>query len=745
MTSQTNSSQAQVQRIANDITARLTQLVKNPPDLSTYLRAHADCISQALQPTGLSYEMLNGNNLQRVLMSNLESLAYRNNPEQEVSFQKAVRLALTQGRTITIEPNVMPSEGLHGLRPEDTPAPDELPLFNGTPYQQFFIPILVGTSPVGALHVWFTPTDATGTQIRQALLQHACSEIELYLKSRRLSDISQELTRLNTYSHLLQELVGDVDLESVTWNIVNYAREQISCERVCLFVATDYGRATTTQEAIQLDYKYELFACSGLKKPHPRSEHAVILKGVARKLTEMALARTAQLPVPAAVPAADQTKPGADAHPDGAPSSDGQAGAPSPGDATGAAAAPPPAAEGKPAARPAESIRPQIQLTLIQRDPSKTATRPPEVNEYFEALPMNWATVLPLFDRKNHVCGIVLFEGTKPAEKLEVSFLHMRDLAISAGRSLGTTLHWNKQRSLRLAQGWISFRQRMMDTTAKTWLFKFVLPTVALIALLLCPKTYRVTGQASVVSATQNSLPVLTSATLLNVAVQEGQMVAKGQVLASFDTTELDLQLRQAMEEYRRALVDSDSAIGGGNEPQMQMARLTAAKAWAQAEKFQIDIRNSTLRAPFDGMVLGAQSLSNRIGQYLRQGEPALEIVDPRHWQVKIVLREQDIAYMETQLANKDIVMVPAELKLASDPTKSYALKLTDKSQLAYGLDITTGKYFFGAMLPLELNEAQGALLKSGFSGRTSFDLAKRPLGYVLFRDFVNFLRLTFL
>jgi hypothetical protein len=745
MTSQNNVAHAQVQRVANDITARLTQLLKEPPDLTSYLRAHADCLVQALAPVGLSYEMISGNGLKRVLVSNIESLGYRQSPEQEVSFQKAAALALKRGRPVVIAPNVAPAEGLHGLQPEDSPAPDELPLYNRTPYEQFLVPIQLAGSPAGILHIWFQAPDGNGTQIRQALLTHACGEIELYLKSRRLGDVSQELTRLNTYSHLLQELAGDLDLESVTWNIVNYARESLACERVCLFVATDYGRTTRSREVVRLDYEYELFACSGLKKPHPRSEHAVILKGMARKLTEMALARTAPHPAP-------PLGTGENAKPAPGPSSringaSAEAVAASGSNRVDTTSAPPPkpSSESTPAAaqKAPATTRPQIQLMLVQRDPSKTSTRPEEVNDYFEVLPMNWATVLPLFDRHNGVCGIVLFEGVKQPEKLESSFLHMRDLAVSAGRSLGTALKWNKQRSLRTAQKWISFRQTLVDTPLKRWITKVVLPVGLVVAILMFPVTYNVKGHANVIPARQNTLPMLSPATLLNVAVQEGELVKKDQVLATFDTAELQLQLRQAMDEYRRALVESDAARNLGNEAQMQMARLSAAKWQAQAEKFERYIRSATIRAPFDGMVLGAQSLSNRIGQYLREGEPVMAIADPHHWQVKVMLTEQDITYLHRHMPKNE--SVPAELKLAADPTKAYPLEITKPSQLAYGLDTAEGKYFFGVVLPLDLGVAQSSLVKSGFSGRVSFAVNQRPLGYVLFRDFFNFIRYRFL
>lgn len=737
MISQTTTDQAQVQRLKNDITASLAPLAKEPVDLGSYFRVHLDIVFQVLHPIGLSYEMVNGNTLQRVTGHNLESLALRQKPEQEAAFQKATHLAVTNAKAVLIEPNVLPAEGLHGLQPADSPAPDELPVFNSTPYHHFFMPILVGAAAVGVLHTWFSPSDANGKEIRQTLLRHACGEIELYLKARRLGDVTAELTRLTTYSKLLEQLAGDLDLDSVTWNIVNYARESLACERVCVFVATNYEKSLRMSGEVKLDYDYDLYACSGLKKPHPRSEHAVILQGMAKKLTEMALDRT-QRSAPTG-PAREESKRAAA---DGGANGNGAATA-VPKNPSASGDRPPPASEPEaPAARP--GIRPavpQIQLTLIRRDPSKIASRPDEVNDYFEVLPMNWATVLPLFDREARVCGIVLFEGVRPPENLETSFLHMRDLAISAGRSLGTSLFWTKQRSMRIAQKWISTRQSVLNTPARRWITKVILPIALVTGIMLYPAAYRVKGEANIIPAVQNTLPVLSSSTLVRVVVKEGQLVKKGEVLAIFDTKELELQLQQTLQEYQRAMIEADTS-GRANETQMLTNRTQAAKAFAQVEKLRDDIEKSKLRAPFDGMVLGAQGLSNRIGQFFRIGEPALEVVEPRQWQVKVGLREQDISFMERFIGDRPI---PAELKLAADPARLYPLQLRDRSQLSYGLDVNSGKYLFNVVLPLEMEATQGSLLKSGFSGRVSFDVIRRPIGYILFRDFGNFIRLRFL
>src|SRR5690606_21031688 len=201
-------------------------------------------------------------------------------------------------------------------------------------------------------------------------LKRTCGEVELYLKARRLSDISQEVTRLSTYSRLLEELTGDLDLESVSWNIVNYAREAVSCDRVCLFVAKDYERNPQGRDG--LDYEFELFACSGLKRPHPRSEQAVILQRVAQKLTQLSLSNPALR--------STGTRASQEEAPNGSHPANG-AEAPAPLPVPAQAAAEPPT-ERKSAEAPERGAvttgtqRPKMQLTLMARDPAKVAKRP---------------------------------------------------------------------------------------------------------------------------------------------------------------------------------------------------------------------------------------------------------------------------------------------------------------------------------------------------------------------------------
>jgi hypothetical protein len=385
-----------------------------------------------------------------------------------------------------------------------------------------------------------------------------------------------------------------------------------------------------------------------------------------------------------------------------------------------------------------------VRLTLINRTSAeKSANTSEEVLEYFEVMPMNWATVLPLFDRNNRVCGIFLFEGVKPAENLVATFPRMLDLGTSAGRALGTALYWDRQRSIRLAQRYVRAKRAYIDTPAKKKFLKFVLPFIILAILLLIPMDYTLKGDATLLPVNQVTLPTLVNSRLISVKVREGETVQQGQVLAELDTRDLRLQLRQVEQDYERALLESQSAMSLRDEFRMHAARINSEKSRAVADKLRLDIEHSTLRAPIDGIVLGAQTLATRLGEVLRTGEPALDVIDPSVWQVKVSMREQDLIYLGDTLSEKG--RVPVTLALAANPARRYELEVNSENQIAFGLDTARGKYDFSVMLPLETTLSDSSLLKSGFGGRAKFSTGLKPAFYVLFRDFVNFLRVRFL
>jgi hypothetical protein len=718
----------QVQRLAADISARLAQIAKEPPDLGAYLRLHAEVVLQALQPVGFCYEMATGQNFQRAFAYNHDSLNLRDSPAQELAFQRAVRKTAETGQPLFLDANTLPVDAPHGLTAEDAPAPETLSLHNQTPYQHAFVAIPLAKKAVGVIHAWFTPGDSAAANARVAVLAHCAAEIELYLKARRISDISQELSRINTYARFLEDAAGDQNLDSVAWKLVNYAREAVGCDRVCLLVDSKYGVAV---KGLTRPQEFELQACSGLRRPHPRSEHAEVLKAHTSELLKLAVG--GPTPAEAAAPAAPATVPNPET--------------------------PPPAKEGKTESKPAEpkaptETRPRMRIIFTIRDPAKTATRPEAVNRYFDVIPMNWSTVLPLYDRENRVCGTLLFEGQQSSDKVAPLFTQMRDLAVSGGRVLSTALVWHRRRALRGARTVMRWRDALIGASRRRLALKYGLPLIATIALLAFPFPYRIRGDATMRPVKVQSVAALTPGRLIEINAREGAHVKKGQILCVLDSTDLQLQRLQAQQDKARAETESLQAARDHKEAQRQIAQLTAEKLQLLIDKISNDIDLTVIRAPFDGILAGPQDLTQRRGQVIRTGEIVAEILDPTHWEVKISVREQDVPTLTGELEQRRTgdpkASIAGELVLAANPNRTYALTLIDPAAFAHRLDAGGGNYNFSAILPLHDAIADpttigpGGEIKTGYTGRARFDCGRRPLARILFGDFVRFVKVNF-
>ncbi len=712
----------QVNRIAASISAQLKQLANNPPELSAYLKAHAKLVNSVLKPRGLSYEMRNGKAMQRIFSNRLEELNLRANASQDSAFRNAALISAETNKVQILQPLSGPSHGRQTLTNDSAVSDQHIQPFNETPFQQFFVPIPMDGKAAGVLHVWFDPSNAETVNLRQSLLISLSEGITAYLKARRSLDLSKEVTRLNTYSHLLEDLAGDLELDSVAWSLVNFSRETVECERVSIFSVKDYpANGTKVPE-------FEILACSGLKRPHPRSEHAEVLKAVVRDLAKMTLEAdqkaTASLPEP---------KPAKNGASDNASKLTPVSKEEPKEQETGVETEnkPPPMPTGK---------RPQFKLIFTYRDPEKAKARPEAINHYFDHIPMNWATTLPLFDREGSLCGILLFEGQDSAEKAQKSFVPMTDLAYSGGRAVGTALYWHGRKSLRLAQGLQRFKQRIHKTPRRKAFLKVGLPILAVVGLMFLPMEFKVRGSVVLRPTVSESIPAAISERLENIHVREGQQVSEGELLAELDTRDLQLEMQQALQERETHTAEADTARSQRDDARLRLALLKAEQADTNYQLLQREIELSKIRAPFDGVVTGPLNISQRKGQVLRLGEPIIEMARLEDWEVKIDVREQDLIHLSNTLEQD--FSVPVRLKFNADPTTEYELSVTDPTQLAYGLEIGKGSYSFAVVLPMQASMEQLSQFRVGYSGNAVFEMGRRPLAYVFFRDFVHFIKL---
>ena len=191
------------------------------------------------------------------------------------------------------------------------------------------------------------------------------------------------------------------------------------------------------------------------------------------------------------------------------------------------------------------------------------------------------------------------------------------------------------------------------------------------------------------------------------IAVQEGQEVRKGQVLAQIELTEVNAQLQQQQQLAAKAKRDlergerlyADQVI---SLEQLQNLRTQASLAGAGLSAARFNQGYSTITAPRDGVIL--RKLAEQ-SELVPAGQPV------------VVLGARDRGYVvQVALADREIVQLKigdsANVRMDAFPGRSFNGKVTEVSSAA---DEKTG------MFPAEVRfDAAGLPLVSGLVARVS-------------------------
>ena len=138
---------------------------------------------------------------------------------------------------------------------------------------------------------------------------------------------------------------------------------------------------------------------------------------------------------------------------------------------------------------------------------------------------------------------------------------------------------------------------------------------------------------------------------------REGQVVKQGQVLAQLRRTSLELRLRAAVAQLKedaarqklaeRTLERARELSEGGIYSQQQLDdALFEFSAWqgrlerltAEIEQFQHDIEQTTIRAPYDGVVVREET---QVGEWLEAGGAVVELLSLERLEVSLDLPER--------------------------------------------------------------------------------------------------------
>lgn len=170
---------------------------------------------------------------------------------------------------------------------------------------------------------------------------------------------------------------------------------------------------------------------------------------------------------------------------------------------------------------------------------------------------------------------------------------------------------------------------------------------------------YRITADASLEGAVQRVVVAALDGYINEVRVRPGDIVEKGQLLATLDDTELQLekmkwrsQQSQFIRQHRDAMAQHDRAESG-------IINARREQADAQLALLKQQIVHTRITAPFDGLIVSGD-LSQSLGAPVARGDVLMEVAPLEKYRVVLAVEEGDIFYVkEGQSGQLALASVP--------------------------------------------------------------------------------------
>lgn len=213
-------------------------------------------------------------------------------------------------------------------------------------------------------------------------------------------------------------------------------------------------------------------------------------------------------------------------------------------------------------------------------------------------------------------------------------------------------------------------------------------------------------------------------------SVRPGDQVAAGDILATLDTGDLRIERVQWLSEKRKASLEYARAMSSGERASLGVLSAQIAQADAQLELLDLQIERSTLKAPFDGVVV-AGDLTQSIGASVSRGEVLFEIAPLNAYRVVAQVDERDIGFVKAGQK--------CRLILASTPGKRIPCEVNEITPVSTTED---GQNYFRVEAQIPDGVAVAGL-RPGMEGVAKIDAGSRRLIWIWTREAVNWLRLA--
>lgn len=216
---------------------------------------------------------------------------------------------------------------------------------------------------------------------------------------------------------------------------------------------------------------------------------------------------------------------------------------------------------------------------------------------------------------------------------------------------------------------------------------------------------------------------------LSEVKVRSGDRVSRGQVLARFDTRQLELQRAGLKSQLEQAEVDVRKSLVKGDAASASLAKANSQVFATQLAAVDKKIAQCTITAPDDGMVMDAE-LNRKVGQVFAQGSPILSFAPLDQWQLEVHVPENLARYFR---ANQKGCFAPA-----ANPGRQLNYTI---SSISGSAELINGKNVFVAIAQVD---GDADFFRQGMEGVARTHTGWQPIPWILLHRLFEYGRAGF-
>jgi len=389
----------------------------------------------------------------------------------------------------------------------------------------------------------------------------------------------------------------------------------------------------------------------------------------------------------------------------------------------------------------AEHAISQQQHGLYRKISEKTEAKG-ELGDFFVHSASDEVLVMLLYSRDQRVVGTMIFEG-RPGKRIDENAQQLAKSVVShAGPSIAACLDIEHIPLIKPLQSYQRWRLDPGQGKKRRVFLKYGLPVLVVFAFFLLPVPFKLSFPASILPEKRMAVVVEVPGRIVAVDADGGQLVQAGQQVGKIDDRSLVQDLAMAVAEERKARASASKSEAQDNVILARTSELDAERAAARVAHLRNQIEKSVLRSPIAGTLL-TYDLTSLLGHHAEPGQAFCEIGDLASWRATLQVPESDMEIL-TALVARSKGSIPVELRVASLPGVSFPATIDGPEAIA-ALSQTSAdrKNYFPVTAHLQGSPESMASLKAGFTGKAKVAVGWRPVGYILLRRFLDFLRIS--